>query len=404
MILEALKRNHVEDDKLWEMVSRANQLTCGDYKSYDDNAAALVPLMDRILLRSREKGDSRVYFYAMAKFFWLLERVAINDIRRRFQISEMFHRDIRQWDVKNVGRFEGEWRVSIAARILNFYLDYPQVNEDKLEQMLEIFLDLEQRYGSDWNCGDYYVVMVLAASKQDKKLAETARKKLSKGDFKLWCYTCYYIVPMLCYYVLFEDFEGIEELISSVVRCSIPAKYQWCFEKCESSSEKGLITTTLKYCLNYGTTKLFAKVFARWKSLYQEPQKEDLSTHEILFHVLAGELSCSKERLHTAEKDDQDKREHRESPTDSMYWALCWYVYFLILEKCGVKTVKLNLGDGSGEDRAGEENPSEWTCRDAAIYFEHQADEIGEQMEQGRRWFSYGAIKQRYRECFLEKG
>ena len=47
MILEALKRNHVEDDKLWEMVSRANQLTCGDYKSYDDNAAALVPLMDR---------------------------------------------------------------------------------------------------------------------------------------------------------------------------------------------------------------------------------------------------------------------------------------------------------------------------------------------------------------------
>ena len=75
-----------------------------------------------------------------------------------------------------------------------------------------------------------------------------------------------------------------------------------------------------------------------------------------------------------------------------------------LLEKCGVKTVKLNLGDGSGEDRAGEENPSEWTCRDAAIYFEHQADEIGEQMEQGRRWFSYGAIKQRYRECFLEKG
>lgn len=435
MILEALKRKHIEDDKLWEMVDRANKLTVGDYKSYDDNAAVLVPLMDRILVRAREKKDSRLYYYAMAKFFWLLGRVAINDIHRKFQISEMFHRNIYSWDVGTVSKFEGEWRASIAVRILDFYMDYPQVNDVKLEQMLEMFLDLEQRYGSDWNRGDYAMVMRLAALKRDKKLAETARKKISKGDFTLWCYTCYYIVPMLCYHVLYEDFESIEDLISSVARRMIPVKYQWCFEKCETSTEKSLVTTILRDCLKYGSTELFVKIYTRWRALYQETQEEELSTHEILFHVLAGDFGRDEEYLRIAEKDDQYKREHKESPMDSMYWALCWYAYFQILDRNGVKTVRLRLGekgrdvgaggeeDSSGDgdsSRAGDRNSdgkvmnkdgakdekkdrSEWTCLNAAAYFEHQANEIGAQMDGGRAWFHYEEVKNRYRECLLEE-
>ena len=51
MILGSLKRNHVTDDKLWEMVEQAHRLTMGGYDVWDDNGPVLVPLMERILAR-----------------------------------------------------------------------------------------------------------------------------------------------------------------------------------------------------------------------------------------------------------------------------------------------------------------------------------------------------------------
>ena len=54
MILRSLKRNDVADDKLWEMIDRANKLTKGSYGSWDNHALVLVPLMKRILSLSKE--------------------------------------------------------------------------------------------------------------------------------------------------------------------------------------------------------------------------------------------------------------------------------------------------------------------------------------------------------------
>ena len=56
MILGSLKRNHVTDDKLWEMVEQAHRLTMGGYDVWDDNGPVLVPLMERILARSDRKS------------------------------------------------------------------------------------------------------------------------------------------------------------------------------------------------------------------------------------------------------------------------------------------------------------------------------------------------------------
>lgn len=400
MILEALKRKHVEDDRLWEMVNRANQLTNGSLKCCDDNAVVLVPLMEKILVRSREKEDWRLYFYAMAKLFWLLRRKSIYNIRRCFQLSEIFHRDNLPGVRENSGVFEGEWRVDMAGMLLDFYMDYPQINGSKLEQMEEIFFSLEQRYGTDWNRSDYHAVMRLAMQKRDKKLAETARKKIAGGDFKLWCYICYYIQPMLEYYVLFEDFEGIEDSIVSVAQKTIPVKYQWCFSQCERTDEEVLVCHATITCLKYGSNELFKKLFARWKFYFEEAPDAEIDTHEVILRALAGNYSLQEDYLRIAEGDDQDAREKREAPVDSMYWALCWYVYFQMLDKNGVKSVRMKLGN---ESQPGNENRSEWTCLDAAAYFERQADAIGAQMDGGRKWFNYGEVKKRYEECFLEE-
>ena len=71
MILESLtNRKYVPDDRLWEMIKRANSLTEGGYSVWDDNAMTLVPLLKRILARAKEVRDLQIYFYVMGKAFW----------------------------------------------------------------------------------------------------------------------------------------------------------------------------------------------------------------------------------------------------------------------------------------------------------------------------------------------
>ena len=84
MILEDLKRNDVVDDKLWEMIDRANKLTEGGYPSWDSNAQVLIPLMKRILSLSKERREWKVYFYDMMRLFRLSRRDKINDIPLTF--------------------------------------------------------------------------------------------------------------------------------------------------------------------------------------------------------------------------------------------------------------------------------------------------------------------------------
>ena len=58
MILRELKRERVKDGRLWEMIEQVNKLTReNSYESWEDNAGTLVPLMERVLLYAREKGD-----------------------------------------------------------------------------------------------------------------------------------------------------------------------------------------------------------------------------------------------------------------------------------------------------------------------------------------------------------
>lgn len=80
-ILGAFERKHVADDKLWELVEQANQLTEGDYEDWDNNAEALVPVLERILPLARERGDWQVYFAICRNCFGLFaEPKSINCI------------------------------------------------------------------------------------------------------------------------------------------------------------------------------------------------------------------------------------------------------------------------------------------------------------------------------------
>lgn len=393
MILGQVERNHVIDDKLWELVKKANHLTEGGYDVWDDNAAALVPVMERILALSKERQEWQIYFYDMAKLFWYVRRSTVNNIPLSFKLSEMFHYDFTQRLGENVGVFGREWRVDLASKILSFYCEYPQIDDGKLERMLGVFRECESRYGGEWNAGDYTSVMELALLNRDKKLAEEAAGKLKRAPFDghCYCYVCTYARPMIGYYILSGEYEEAGEMVSRILQREIPAKYRWCFDECQQADEKEMKDIVLTYCLELAEGGLFRRFFAEWESFYRRPQEGAIDdTYRVLFHALAGDWSRQEERLLLAEEDDQGRREQKETPLDSLHWSLCWYCCFKLLHERGEGNVSLLLGEGSRR---------EWSCQEASKYFEQQADLLGAQMDEARARFRYAEIKRCFEEC-----
>lgn len=396
MILESLKRRNVADDKLWEMVDRANHLTQGGYKIWDDNAPALVPLMERILVLAREREDWQVYFYDMAKLFWYIRRSTVNNIPLSFKISEMFHHDFEQRLGESVGTFAREWRVDLAANILSFYCEYPQIDDSKIVRMLEIFQECEARYGSDWNYGNYQSVMKLALLNRDMELAKEAADKLKKAQYSdyCFCYVCTYARPMVGYHILCGELEDAKELVLQVCEQAIPVGYRWCFDQCLQADEEEIKDTALMHCLELGKSEMFGSLFAEWGPFYKKPkQKKADDTYNVFFHALAGDWSQHKERLLLAEQDDRDWREQKDTPLDSLYWALCWSGYFKMMDDDGQGSVCLFLGENAENSRR------EHSCREVSEYFEQQADLLGAQMDRARKQFGYEGVKSCFEEC-----
>ncbi len=413
-MLRRLAKGQIRDGRLREMVDRVNHLTTGGYEAIDANGAVLMPLLERVVARSKEKEEWHLYFYAMAQLLWLSLRE--RDTRRAFRVSEIFHQDYAHHVGEEVNPSGWHWRIYAASLILSFYVGFWQIDDAKLQHMLGLLLDYEGRYGDSWNyAADGYYMLWMATAGRDKELAEAARGRLLKADYRKWSYIFFYGASMICYYAMHEDFGGIEETISGIIGKTVPLNYQWCYNHKKIANEEWLVNQALESCLKYGSRALFVQIFGRWKKIYQEAPKGELGTFQVLFHELAGEWGQGEDRLRVAEKDDQDARGGREVPLDSLYWALCWRCYFGMLDQRGVKTVNLRLGDGPGNAAGAKwengekpdlaaDNTQEWQALEAARYFERQADGIGAQMDKARKQFHYARVKQNFEECFLNAG
>lgn len=406
MILEEIKRSEVRDGRLWGMIEKANELTrSGAYASWDENAATLIPLMKRILSLARKLEEWEIYFYDMSMLFRLSRRPRINDVRLTFQVAEMFHQDWAGNLEEKIGRLGKRWHklvASIASMILRFYLDYPQIDDGKISRALNIFLECEERYGSSWNQGDYCRVMELAVINRDKELAEVARKKLETVDFEKWNYISSYAEPMIEYYLLHKDFDSVLDMVYRICERQIPMRYQKCslFVLSEGADKETFILRAFENCLQYGDSRMFRLGFDKWGYLYEKPIEGEIrSTVEVILHALAGEWSRGEERLRLAENDDRDRKQQR-APRECVYWSLCWHWYFRLLEKQGTRSVNLDL-----EERDGAGGGSRaWSCREAAGYFERQADCLGAEMDRARKRFGYRTVKKNFEEIFGYEG
>lgn len=395
-ILGALSGGRVEDERIRTLADRANELTEEGYQKWYDNSPVLIPLMERILVLARETENWDIYFYDMARLFWLAKGTPKEQRTLAFRIAERFHRDYRMHLGEDVSRFGAEWRCSLAGTILEFYTNYPEIDDEKMDRMLEIYRDCAGRCETRWTCGTYGCMTDMARVNRDLRMAEEAMEKLKKTSFEQDCYICRYVKPMILCSLLKDDADSAGELVQRLAAREIPLKYQWCFTSCQSADEKSMVNYLLACCLWLLKPDFFARFFAQWRNCYSEPETGKLWTEEVLFHALAGDWTRQEERLELAQEDDQEMREQSDVPLNLMDWNLCWYCYFHLLHRHGVEQVEIAIGE-----RGEKIEKREWRTLDVAAYFEKQADSIGERMDRARKRFDYAGLKGCYRACFL---
>lgn len=407
MILD-VKWKSTYSDELWKLIVRANNLTKGSYSSWADNAQVLIRLMERIIALSRKECAWEVYFYTILKLIYLVCRGDVMDSKEAFKIAELYHHDYPLYMALALAENSttGYSSLHICALILEFYLSYPQITDEKIDQMLELFYENDARFGSKYHTCSYRAVMRLALINKDRDMARSARLKLEATDYSVNCYVCYYAKPVLGEYILNDDYDSVIEMIQRVYEKTIPARYQWCYDRCEGGSETDMVSSALHDCLKLGNASLFKRLFMDKIQIFRQPDKEVDTTSMAALHALAGDGSMLDQSLRLAEKDNRSRQQNRETPLDSLYDALYWDCFFRLLDKSGVHRVKLELDnplDLNNPIPCSQEENSLWACMDAAAYFEQQADEIGAQMDASRRRFQYGLVKQSFRECLCQQ-
>lgn len=396
MILD-IKWKNTYSEELWKLIVRANNLSGKAYSSWADNASTLTRIMEQILTLSRKECAWNVHFTTILKLFYLVRRDDVLDLKTAFKIAEIYHHDYGLYMDEAMAEDSNTGHVSycICSNIIEFYLSYPQITDEKMEQMLHLFYENDARYGVKYNNYNYGVLLTLGLFNNDRDMVKRAHAKLEAGDYTYGCYICYYAKRIIDYYIYDDDYDGMIDIIQRVSEKSIPAKYKSCYDNCEDGDETQLVSRALDDCLTLGKAEFFSRLFTEKIHIYRQPCT-DLVTCDAVFHALAGDWLLLEESLELAETDNLSRVQHKQVPLVSMYDALYWKYFFQLLDNSGTHTVHLAL---SSSDSKSQGEKSLWSCTDVAAYFERQADEMGAQMVASRKHFQYALIKQTFEKC-----
>lgn len=399
MILD-LRRKNTYSEELWNLIVRVNNLTKGTYSSWADNARTLTRLMERIIVLSRKECAWEVYFNTILMLFYLVCRDDVMNTKEAFKLAELYHHDYPLYMDQAMAEDSGTGHLSycICTHIVEFYQSYPQITDEKMDQMLKLFYENDSRYGVKYNTCNYRVILRLGIFNHDSDMVRRARMKLEATDYTYNCYICFYAKQIIGYYIYNDDYDGMLEIIQRICEKSIPDRYKWCYEKCEDRDETDLVSIALDDCLKQGRDNLFLRLFSEKIHIYRQPDMDIKLTHVAVFHALAGDWSILDKSLRLAETDNRKRQQNEQTPLGSLYDALYWTCFFQLLDNRGIHTVSLAIDDSSPESR---EEESVWASLEAAAYFERQADLTGTRMEASRKRFQYESVKQTFQKCLF---
>lgn len=387
------ERDHIQSPELLKLVDKANQLTDGDgYKLYDDNEESLERILDKILVLAKQEKEWLCYFVALNEMLYLLDRAEKH--MKVLKYAEIFYRDSALYFDLAVSNYPGTRLGSYSTwsydMIYSTYKKFPQITDEKMEAFMEEYRKTATQYG---DIKEYYHDMLkLALIYRDKEMARQNKEALERYEIKN-CYLCT-VRPILGYYLLCEDYEALEQMIKEIRTRTIPIQHRWCYQHCYLAKDKELISAVLDYCTLLGRSAYFHKLLEENSELFRI-KDGDWNSRAACYHACVGDWTYCEEHIERAEEDVRDWKQGKKSATGHLYNCLCWYCYFMLLDRHGTHDVVTEL---AGKEVLQSEN-GKCSCLELAAYFEKEADAIGAQMEAARKKFDYGAIKNSYLAC-----
>lgn len=388
-----IRGSYIQSEELLEDVRKVQKLSYGHgEENYDNNEERLERLLDKILALAKRENEWYCYFKAFQEMLYLLQRAA--KYKKIIKYAEILYHDSEQYLDLAISRYPEEnlavyvsWSYQM---IYAAYVLFPEITDKKMDYFMEKYRKTALKYGGE---NTYYDSMLrLACLNHDKEMAEQSKRKLEQCKIT----SCYLHakLPIFEYYLLCEDYEGLEQMLDQFRSRAIPAVHQWCYETCPLADDRNLIPMLLDYCIHQGRSVYFHKLLGEYREVFLSHSGE-WATNEVYFYACTGELGYVKEHIERAEGDIEERKNGEYTEFVYLYDCLRWHCYFTRLHRLGIHEVSSKLAG----DIVPETTEGMCASLELADYFEKEADIIGAQIDFSRKKFDYQLLKETYHTC-----
>lgn len=389
--------NMLRQPELRKLVKQFDSLTdtTNGYSCYRQNANTLKRLLDKIMVLAKEEKEWYLYFNAIHEVFFVLDRID-GKSKEMLKYAEIYYRN-KELYMDMALPYYADTNLSalnnyIMEDIFHVYREYYQITDKKMDAFMELYKECAEKYEKSWT---YYNSLIdLGLLYHNKEMVVTGKENFEKSDCDM-CYICSHY-SHFGYYLILDDLEGAEEFLHDIVIRNIPSKYLWSYKKCARANEQTLYGRILGYCLLLGKPEFFHKVFVeRGKDLFGE-YEEDAGTSYILYQILAGDTKHIEKDMEQAAEDIILEKNQTTTTLGSIFDFLCWYCYFILLEKHGIVSVKAECLKETGLEA---QKDGSYSVQGLKEYYMAQADRVGEKFGKSRKQFSYKRLKESYEAC-----
>lgn len=382
----------IADKELADAVRSVQKLTDGEYDLYNQNEAAIMKLLKKILRLSKKEEEWYLYFYALYELMY--EAVRCGDNPTVVKYAEVYYKDCDLYMDKALPNYS-QTRMTYMntwtyEQIFSAYFQYHQINDAKMDAFMKKFEKAALKYGK--TAGYYECELELGVLYRDSDMLEHGKKNFERYEHEITgCYVCSH-KPLFGYYLCNGQRKTAEEFYETIVQKRIPKQHRWCYEYCEAAEADDLCAYLLQTGLRLCRPEEFRYFYEKyWLKLPEKKRKGEFKTVYIFADAIAENWGQMKEDLHEAENDVAESM--KNTTVDNIEFSLMWWCYFALLDKSGVHEVPVDL-PGLPQKENGKAD-----CMDASAYFEKRADEYGMKFALARAKYDYGLIKKTYWEC-----
>ena len=412
------KVHELKNEELAGMVRRLQNLTEDGYGAIKKNYALFETSYKRILPLSKQEKEWYLYFYTMYELISLYARHEKYDEVVKY--AELFYKETALHMDRELPNYPGTDMSFLNTwtyrDIFRAYYYYHQIDDKKMEAFMEIYEAGAIKYGKTYTY--YEDEMTLSVLYRDTERAEKAARNFMLYEKGITgCYVCNCTPYLSCLLLLGQERQA-EELMLKFIYKKIPKRHLWCYKYCDNGNEMEMYSIVLFRCIWGGNEEAYRYFFDKyWKELPVESHRKPTSgTIGRLLRAAAGVLNYIEDDLQLVEEDINDTDHY--TTVGNMEYALMWWCYFTLLDRSGVREVKIKLpglntpdvkteediqaADGE-ESMKGTENASKVSTLSVAEYMEKRADEFGALFSKARARFDYKGLKGTYGSCFLSE-